>query len=120
MADSAGDPVGATLAGYRIERRLGHGGMSVVYLAEDLAPGRNVALKILAPELSDDPRFRERFRLESRLAASIDHPNVIPIYEAGEAEGQFFIAMRCVARAGGGGAQAVARGGSVGVLADTD
>ncbi len=97
MADPAGDPVvGATLAGYRIERRLGRGGMSVVYLARDLALDRNVALKVLAPELSDDPRFRERFRLESRLAASIDHPNVIPIYESGEADGQFYIAMRYV------------------------
>ena len=70
MADQAGRPVGgATLAGYRIERRLGRGGMSVVYLAEDLALERKVALKILAPELSEDARFRERFRLESRLAA---------------------------------------------------
>ena len=97
MADSAGDPVvGATLAGYGIERRLGRGGMSVVYLAEDLALGRKVALKVLAPELSEDEGFRGRFRLESRLAASIDHPNVIPIYEAGEAEGQLYIAMRYV------------------------
>jgi Protein kinase domain len=97
MADSTGDPVvGATLAGYRIERRLGRGGMSVVYLAEDLALGRKVALKVLAPELSDEQGFRERFRLESRLAASIDHPNVIPIFEAGEAEGQLYIAMRYV------------------------
>jgi tRNA A-37 threonylcarbamoyl transferase component Bud32 len=97
MADPAGDPVvGATLAGYRIERRLGRGGMSVVYLAEDLALGRRVALKVLAPELADEAGFRERFRLESRLAASIDHPNVIPIFEAGEAEGQLYIAMRYV------------------------
>jgi tRNA A-37 threonylcarbamoyl transferase component Bud32 len=70
--------------------------MSVVHLAEDLALGRKVALKVLAPELSQDQGFRERFRLESRLAASIDHPNVIPIYEAGEAEGQLYIAMRYV------------------------
>ena len=97
MADSTGDPVvGTTLAGYRIERRLGRGGMSVVYLAEDLALGRKVALKVLAPELAEDVSFRERFRLESRLAASIDHPNVIPVYEAGEAEGRLFIAMRYV------------------------
>ena len=97
MADPAGDPVvGVTLAGYKIERRLGRGGMSVVCLAEDLALGRRVALKVLAPELADDSRFRERFRLESRLAASIDHPNVIPIFEAGEAEGQLYIAMRYV------------------------
>ncbi|MGH3111527.1 MAG: protein kinase domain-containing protein [Gaiellaceae bacterium] len=93
----AADPrLGAELAGYRIEALLGRGGMSVVYLAVDLALGRKVALKLLAPELSEDRRFRERFRLESRLAASIDHPNVIPIYEAGEAEGHLFIAMRYV------------------------
>ena len=96
MADSTGDPVvGATLAGYRIERRLGRGGMSVVYLAEDLALGRNVALKVLAPELSDDAGFQSASG-SSRGSASIDHPNVIPIYEAGEAEGQLYIAMRYV------------------------
>ena len=97
MADQAGRTVGgATLAGYRIERRLGRGGMSVVYLAEDLALGREVALKILARELSEDARFRERLRLESCLAASIDHPNVIRIYEAGEANAELYIAMRYV------------------------
>ena len=88
--------VGQEFAGYLVERLLGRGGMSVVYLAEDQALGRRVALKVLAPKLSVDRRFRERFRLESRLAASIDHPNVIPIYEAGEAEGRLYIAMRYV------------------------
>ena len=88
--------VGQEFAGYLVERLLGRGGMSVVYLAEDQALGRRVALKVLAPELSVDRRFRERFRLESRLAASIDHPNVIPIYEAGEHEGQLYLAMRYV------------------------
>jgi serine/threonine protein kinase len=70
--------------------------MSVVYLAEDTRLGRRVALKLLAPELADDAGFRERFLRESRLAASIDHPNVIPIYEAGETQGVLFIAMRYV------------------------
>ena len=71
--------------------------MGTVYLAEDLALERKVALKLLAPELSKDERFQQRFRIESRIAASIDHPNVIPIYEAGQAEdGTLFIAMRYV------------------------
>ncbi len=71
--------------------------MSTVYLAEDLALGRGVALKLLSPALSKTERFQQRFRVESRLAASIDHPNVIPIYEAGQAEdGTLFIAMRYV------------------------
>jgi streptogramin lyase len=98
MARSLGaDPrIGTELAGYRIEALLGRGGMSVVYLAEDLALGRKVALKLMAPQLAEDRGFRERFRRESRLAASLDHPNVIPIYEAGEAEGLLFIAMRYV------------------------
>ena len=84
------------LAEYRIEGLLGRGGMSVVYLAEDLRLRRRVALKVLAPELASDARFRERFLRESELAASIDHPNIIPIYEAGEADGRLFIAMRYV------------------------
>ena len=70
--------------------------MGVVYLAEHEGLKRKVALKLLAPSLAEDPRFRERFVRESQLAASIDHPNVIPIYEAGEAEGRLYIAMRFV------------------------
>ena len=93
---SADPRIGSELAGYRIERLLGRGGMSVVYLAEDLRLGRKVALKLLAPELAEDERFRERFLRESRLAASLDHANVIPIYEAGETEGVLYIAMRYV------------------------
>ena len=88
---------GSAFAGYRIERVLGRGGTSVVYLAEDLRLGRKVALKLLAPWLDDNGNGRERFLRESRLAASLDHPNVVPIYEAGEHEGQPFIAMRYVA-----------------------
>jgi tRNA A-37 threonylcarbamoyl transferase component Bud32 len=84
------------VAGYRIERTLGRGGMSVVYLAEHDWLQRKVALKVLAPQLAEDERFRERFVRESRLAASLDHPNVIPIYEAGASGGDLFIAMRYV------------------------
>ena len=84
------------LAGYRIEALLGRGGMGVVYLADDLRLKRKVALKLLAGELSDNEHFRERFLSESELAASIDHPNILPIYGAGEIAGQLYIAMRYV------------------------
>jgi YVTN family beta-propeller protein len=87
---------GEDLATYRIESLVGRGGMGEVYRAVDLRLGRPVALKILAPEIADDERLRERFLRESRLAASLDHPNVLPIYEAGEADGRLFIAMRFV------------------------
>ena len=87
---------GTEVASYRIVRTLGRGGMSVVYLAEHDWLQRKVALKVLAPQLADDERFRERFVRESRLAASLDHPNVIPIYEAGASGGDLFIAMRFV------------------------
>jgi DNA-binding SARP family transcriptional activator/tRNA A-37 threonylcarbamoyl transferase component Bud32 len=89
-------PPGTEFASYRIERTLGRGGMSVVYLAEHEWLQRKVALKVLAPQLAEDDRFRERFIRESRLAASLDHPNVIPIYEAGGSGGDLFIAMRYV------------------------
>jgi streptogramin lyase/predicted Ser/Thr protein kinase len=88
--------VGTELAGYRIDRVIGRGGMSVVYLAEHARLERKVALKLLAPELADSERFRDRFLRESRLAASIDHPNIVPIYDADEADGTLFIAMRYV------------------------
>ena len=87
---------GSEIAGYRIEAMIGRGGMAVVYRAEDLRLGRKVALKLLSPQLADSEQFRQRFVRESRLAASLDHPNIVPIYEAGEADGQLFIAMRYV------------------------
>ncbi len=87
---------GTEFASYRIERPIGRGGMSVVYLGEHEWLQRKVALKVLAPQLAEDDRFRERFIRESRLAASLDHPNVIPIYEAGASGGDLFIAMRYV------------------------
>jgi CHASE2 domain-containing sensor protein len=86
----------AIIAGYRIEEAVGRGGMGVVYRARQLALERTVALKLIAAERSEDPVFRARFELESRLAASIEHPNVIPVYEAGEDDGLLFIAMRLV------------------------
>jgi serine/threonine-protein kinase len=84
------------VAGYRIERLLGRGGMSSVYLAEHLRLQRKVALKLMTPELAHDERFRERFLRESQLAASLDHPNVVPVYDADEADGVLYIAMRYV------------------------
>jgi Protein kinase domain len=91
------DPrVGTELAGYRIERVLGRGGMSIVYLAEHLRLHRKVALKVLSSELSADEAFRTRFVRESEAAASLDHPNIIPIFEAGEVGTVLYIAMRYV------------------------
>ncbi len=93
----ASDPlIGSTVAGYRIESRIGRGGMSRVYSAEHLRLGRRDALKLLSLELMKDPSFRERFEREWRVAAGIDHPNIIPVFDAGEADGHFYIAMRLV------------------------
>jgi serine/threonine-protein kinase len=88
--------VGSELAGYRIDSVVGVGGMAVVYLAEHLRLGRRVALKILGPDQSQDEVFRERFIRESRIAARLDHPNVVTVYDAGEAEGVLYISMRFV------------------------
>jgi serine/threonine-protein kinase len=88
--------IGSELAGYRIEQLIARGGMAAVYLAEHLRLRRKVALKLLAPELAADERFQERFLRESQLAASLDHPNIVPIHDADEAEGVLYIAMRYV------------------------
>jgi streptogramin lyase/tRNA A-37 threonylcarbamoyl transferase component Bud32 len=91
------DPrVGTELAGYRIENLIARGGMSVIYLAADLRLKRKVALKLISPALAQDPEFRRRFLRESELAASLDHPNIVPVYEAGELGDLLFIAMRYV------------------------
>lgn len=91
------DPrIGTILAGHRIEEVIGRGGASVVYLAEHLRLGRRVALKVLAPHLAEDQMFRERFIRESRIAAGLDHPNVVTIYDAGEVEDGLYISMRYV------------------------
>lgn len=87
---------GAEFAGHRIEAEVGRGGMGVVYRARHLALDRERALKVVTPGLSADPRFRERFRRESRLAAAIEHPNVITVHHAGEEGGRLYIAMHLV------------------------
>ena len=86
---------GDLFAGYRIEALAGRGGMGVVYRALDPDLGRPVALKLIAPR-DRDRRVPRRFREESRRAASLEHPNVIPIYRSGEEDGRLFIAMRFV------------------------
>jgi len=88
--------VGTKIGVYRIEAVLGRGGMGVVYRATQMYPKRQVALKLLAPSLASDATFRERFFRESNSAAAIDHPNILPIYDAGEAEGTLYLAMRFV------------------------
>ena len=95
---------GSHIAGYRIEERIGHGGMADVFRAYDHRLDRLVALKVLSPALASDEAFRRRFIRESRSAAAVDHPHIIPVFEAGEAAGVLFIAMRLV------------RGGDVGSL----
>ena len=98
MADGVvADPrVGTEVAGYAIESLLGRGGMGVVYLARDPWLERSVALKLVAPELAADPGFRERFLRESKLAASLEHAHVVPIYEAGEDADALYLAMRYI------------------------
>jgi serine/threonine protein kinase len=87
---------GSLIAGYRLEERIGQGGMAVVFRAYDSRLDRQVALKILAPGLALDEAFRQRFIRESRAAAAVDDSHIIPVFEAGEANGVLFIAMRYV------------------------
>ena len=96
MSVSADPRIGTELLGYRIDALLGRGGMGVVYRAYDLRLKRNVALKLIAPELSGDGRFRDRFLAETEIAASLEHPNVVPVHDAGEVDGQLYLAMRFV------------------------
>jgi serine/threonine-protein kinase len=88
--------VGINVADYRIEALVGRGGMGVVYRAEQVRLKRTVALKLLAPELAGQRAFRERFHRECELAASLDHPNVVTVYDAGEIEGVLYVAMQYV------------------------
>jgi serine/threonine protein kinase len=87
---------GTVFAGFRIERPLGCGGMGIVYLARELELDRLVGLKVIRGELAEDERFRDRFRSESRKAASIDHPRVVTVFRAGEREGLHYVAMQYV------------------------
>jgi hypothetical protein len=88
--------VGDVIAGYRLEEQVGRGGMGVVFRATHIALERRGALKVIAPELAANEEFRRRFQRESKVAASIDHANVIPIFDAGEDSGQLYVAMRYV------------------------
>jgi YVTN family beta-propeller protein len=89
--------IGADFLGYRIEEVIGHGGMGIVYRAYDLRLKRTVALKLVTPELALDERFRERFARETELTMSLEHPNVVPIHDAGDVAGRLYLAMRLVA-----------------------
>src|SRR6266536_1944204 len=89
-------PSGTVLAGFRVQSLLGEGAMGSVYLAEDRTVGRRIALKLLAPELARDERFRQRFLRESSVAAGLDHPNIVPIFTSGEEDGVLYLAMAYV------------------------
>jgi hypothetical protein len=91
-----GVAAGVQIAGYRLAEEIGRGGMAVVFRARDERLGRQVALKILAPALAADEAFRQRFIRESRAAAAVDDPHIVPVFEAGESGGVLFIAMRYV------------------------
>jgi streptogramin lyase/predicted Ser/Thr protein kinase len=88
--------VGGEILGYRLDELVGRGGMGVVYRAYDRRLKRSVALKLVAPERAADDHFRERFLAESELAAALEHPNVVPIYDAGEVDGHLYLVMRYV------------------------
>src|SRR5437588_9927848 len=84
---------GSVIGGYRIDEVISRGGMGIVYRATNIALRRIYALKVLAPELSADDQFRERFRREMRIAASLHHPHVVGIHYAGEEDGTLFFVM---------------------------
>src|SRR4051795_295180 len=97
MADKTDDPrIGQVIAGYRIEERVGRGGMGVVYRAEHLNLRRRAAIKIIAPDLAESDGFRERFTREARIAAALQHPNIVTVYDAGEVDGILYLAMQYI------------------------
>jgi CheY-like chemotaxis protein len=97
MADATDDPrLGTVIAGYRIEERIGRGGMGVVYRAEHLNLQRRAAIKIIAPDLAESEGFRERFTREARIAAALQHPNIVTVYDAGEVDGLLYLAMQFI------------------------
>ena len=97
MADTTTDPhLGRVVAGYRIEERIGRGGMGLVYRAEHLNLRRRAAIKIIAPELAEASGFRERFNREARIAAALQHPNIVTVYDAGEEDGLLYLAMQYI------------------------
>lgn len=97
MPDQPSDPrLGREIAGYRIDKRIGRGGMGVVYLAEHLTLRRRAAFKLIVPELAESDGFRERFVREARIAAGLTHPNVVTVYDAGEVDDLLYIAMQYI------------------------
>src|SRR4051812_26059368 len=97
MADRTDDPrIGKVIAGYRVEERVGRGGMGVVYRAEHLNLRRRAAIKIIAPDLAESEGFRERFTREARIAAALQHPNIVTVYDAGEVDGLLYLAMQYI------------------------
>jgi len=97
MADATDDPrLGTVIAGYRIEERIGRGGMGVVYRAEHINLQRRAAVKIIAPDLAESEGFRERFTREARIAAALQHPNIVTVYDAGEVAGLLYLAMQYI------------------------
>src|SRR5206468_12235468 len=87
---------GTVLAGFRVQSLVGEGAMGAVYLAEEIASGRRVALKLLAPELARDERFRQRFMRESQLAGSLDQPHIVRTVASGDEDGVLYLAMEYV------------------------
>jgi serine/threonine protein kinase len=97
MADTTADPhLGRVVAGYRIEERIGRGGMGLVYRAQHLNLRRRAAIKIIAPELAEASGFRERFNREARIAAALQHPNIVTVYDAGEEDSVLYLAMQYI------------------------
>lgn len=96
MSSASSIVVGSVVGGYRIEEKVGEGGMAVVYRATQEDLGRPAALKIIKPDLAADATFRARFERESRVTSAVDHPNVIPIYAEGDDNGIAFLAMQLV------------------------
>ena len=89
-------PPGSIIAGYEVQSVVGSGGIGVLYRARQMRLDRPVALKLVEPEVAADPVVRERLRREARTVAALDHPNVVPLYEAGEENGTVFIATRWI------------------------
>ena len=97
MADTTADPhLGRVVAGYQIQERIGRGGMGLVYRAEHINLRRRAAIKIIAPELAESSGFRERFNREARIAAALQHPNIVTVYDAGEEDGLLYLAMQYI------------------------